>query len=100
VAVQPDPQPHRLSVRVTPRGGRDAVDGWTADAEGRPLLKLRVAAAASDGAANAAVVALVARTLGVPRSAVRIAAGETARIKRLEIAGVAAADLERAFGRA
>ncbi len=86
-------------MRVTPRGGRDAVDGWTADAEGRPLLKLRVAAAPSDGAANAAVIALVAKTLGLPRSAVHIAAGESARIKRLEIAGVTVADLERAFGR-
>jgi len=82
---------------VTPRGGRDAVDGWTADAEGRPLLKLRVSAAASDGAANAAVIALIAKVLRVPRSAVRIAAGETARIKRLEIIGVTPADLDRAF---
>jgi len=86
-------------VRVTPRGGRDAVDGWTADADGRPLLKLRVSAAPSDGAANAAVIELVAKALRIPRSAVRIAAGETARIKRLEIAGVTAADLDRAFGR-
>ena len=82
---------------MTPRGGRDAVDGWTADAEGRPLLKLRVSAAASDGAANAAVIALIAKVLRVPRSAVRIAAGETARIKRLEIIGVTPADLDRAF---
>jgi uncharacterized protein YggU (UPF0235/DUF167 family) len=87
----------RLSVRVTPRGGRDTVDGWTTDADGRPLLKLRVAAAASDGAANAAVIALVAKTLRIAKSAVRIAAGETARVKRLEIAGVTVADLERAF---
>ena len=87
-------------MRVTPRGGRDAVDGWTADAEGRPLLKLRVTAAPSDGAANAAVIELVAKALRVPRSAVRIASGETARVKRLEIAGVTPADLDRAFGRA
>ena len=84
---------------MTPRGGRDAVDGWMSDAEGRPLLKLRVSAAASDGAANAAVIALVAKVLRIPRSAVRIAAGETARIKRLEIAGVTPADLDRAFAR-
>ena len=87
-------------MRVTPRGGRDAVDGWTADADGRPLLKLRVSTAPSDGAANAAVIELVAKALRIPRSAVRIAAGETARIKRLEIACVTAADLDQAFGRA
>jgi len=51
-------------------------------------------------AANTAVVALVARALRIPRSAVRIAGGATARVKRLEIEGVTAADLERAFGTA
>jgi len=90
--------PHRLTVRVTPKGGRDAVDGWTQDAAGRPLLKLRVSAAAADGAANAAVVALVAKSLKVPKSAVRIAAGETARVKRLEIEGVGSDEVARAFG--
>jgi uncharacterized protein YggU (UPF0235/DUF167 family) len=59
---------------------------------------LRVSAAAAEGAANAAVIALVAKALKLPRSAVRIAAGETARIKRLEIAGAAASDIARAFG--
>ena len=68
------------------------------DDAGRPLLKLRASAAAADGAANAAVVALVARSLRVPKSAVRIAAGETARVKRLEIEGVAPDEVARAFG--
>jgi len=90
--------PHRLTVRVTPKGGRDAVDGWTRDDAGRPVLKLRVSAAAADGAANAAVVALVARSLNVPKSAVRIASGETARVKRLEIEGIGSDEVARAFG--
>lgn len=90
--------PRRLTVRVTPKGGRDAVDGWTQDEAGRPILRVRVSAAPSDGAANAAVVALLARALRVPKSAVRIAAGETARVKRLEIEGVGPDDLARAFG--
>ena len=88
----------RLAVRVTPRGGRDAVEGWTADANGRPLLHLRVAAAAADGAANAAVIALVARSLRLPKSAVWIARGDTARIKHLELDGTSEADLRQAFG--
>ena len=88
----------RLTVRVTPKGGRDAVDGWAHDEAGRPVLKVRVAAAASDGAANAAVIALIAKVLKRPRSAVRIAAGETARIKRLEIDGADEADIAQAFG--
>lgn len=88
----------RLTVRVTPRGGRDAVEGWGADADGRPVLKIRVAAAPADGAANAAVTALVAKALGLPRSAVRVAGGATARVKRLEIDGADPTDLARAFG--
>jgi uncharacterized protein YggU (UPF0235/DUF167 family) len=88
----------RLAVRVTPRGGRDAVEGWTADAAGRRLLRVRVAAAAAEGAANAAVVAVIAKALGRPKSAVRIAAGQTARVKQLEIDGIDEADLRRAFG--
>lgn len=92
-------QPHRLTVRVTPRGGRDAVDGWAADETGRPVLKVRVSAAASEGAANAAVVALIAKALKLPKSAVRIAAGETARVKRLEVDGVDEPVIAKAFGR-
>ncbi|HKR89594.1 MAG TPA: DUF167 family protein, partial [Phenylobacterium sp.] len=65
-----------------------AVEGWMRDDAGRAVLKLRVAAAAADGAANAAVVALIARTLGRPKSAVRILRGETARVKQIEITGL------------
>lgn len=90
--------PLRLTIRITPKGGRDAVDGWATDDAGRPILKVRVSAAASDGAANAAVVALIAKSLKRPRSAVRIAAGETSRVKRLEIDGVDANDMIDAFG--
>ena len=87
----------RFAVRVTPKGGRDAVDGWTLDEAGRPVLKVRVAAAAADGAANAAVTALLARSLDLPKSALRLVAGQAARLKRFE-AEVTAADLARAFG--
>jgi uncharacterized protein YggU (UPF0235/DUF167 family) len=88
----------RLAVRVTPRGGRDAIEGWTADADGRPLLKVRVAAAATEGQANAAVIALIARALGRPKSAVRLARGGASRVKQLEIEGVDAAGLAAALG--
>ena len=85
-------------MRLTPRGGRDAVDGWAVDADGRAYLKVRVASPPVDGAANAALVALIAKTLRVPRSAVRVASGETARLKRLELQGVDQAQLAAAFG--
>ena len=77
----------RLRVRLTPRGGRDRIDGWAADADGSPVLKVRVAAPPVDRAANAALVALLARALDVPKSAVTIAAGETSRVKTIEIDG-------------
>lgn len=85
-------------MRVTARGGRDAVEGWSRDEAGRPILKLRVAAAAAEGAANAAVVALVAKALGRPKGAVAILRGETARVKQLLVEGADAGDLARAFG--
>jgi uncharacterized protein YggU (UPF0235/DUF167 family) len=88
----------RLTVRVSPRGGRDAVEGWGADPDGRPFLKLRVAAAPVDGVANASVEALVARALGLPRSSVRVARGQTARLKQLEIEGLTVQAIWAAFG--
>jgi uncharacterized protein YggU (UPF0235/DUF167 family) len=87
----------RLTVRVTPRGGRNAVGGWVLDEAGRAVLKLRVSAAAAEGAANAAVIALLAKALGRPKSSIRITSGETARLKRLEIEATPE-DLVRAFG--
>ncbi|PLR27707.1 hypothetical protein SGCZBJ_04925 [Caulobacter zeae] len=87
-----------LAVRLTPRGGRDAVDGWAADADGRPYLKVRVSAPPVEGEANAALVALMAKRLGLSRSAVRVAAGATARLKRLEIEGLSPEDLDRLLG--
>ena len=78
----------RIAVRVTPRGGADRIDAIETDADGRPLVRLRVRAAPADGEANAAVTALIARSLGLPRSAVRITRGETARVKTLEVDGL------------
>jgi uncharacterized protein YggU (UPF0235/DUF167 family) len=68
------------------------------DEAGRPVLKIRVSASASEGAANAAVVALIAKSLKLPKSAIVIARGDTARVKQLELAGAEEADLARAFG--
>ena len=88
----------RLAVRVTPKGGRDAVDGWALDPGGRPYLKVRVSAAATDGAANAALIGFLAKQLGLAKSALRIASGDTSRLKMIEIEGLDASDLARAFG--
>jgi hypothetical protein len=79
-----------LQVRLTPKGGRDAVEGWTQGADGVPHLKARVRAVPEDGKANTALIELLAEALAVPKSAVRIAAGGSARLKRIEITGNAA----------
>jgi uncharacterized protein (TIGR00251 family) len=76
-----------LVVRVTPKGGRDAIDGIEELSDGRAVLKARVRAAPSEGEANAALVKLLARSLGVAPRDVAIVAGDTARIKRLKIGG-------------
>jgi len=88
----------RLAVRLTPRGGRDSADGWAQDGDGRPYLKVRVSSPPVEGEANAALIAFLAKALGVPRSSIRLAAGASARLKRLDIEGVEDADLVRAFG--
>jgi uncharacterized protein len=80
-----------LTVRLTPRGGRDAVDGIETRADGCCVLKVRVRAAASEGEANAALTRLPAKSLGVAPRAVALVAGDTARIKRLRIAGTGTA---------
>jgi len=88
-----------LDVRLTPKGGRDALDGIAPLADGRAVLKARVRAAPHEGAANAALTRLIAKAAGVPASQVTIVGGTTARIKRLRIDGeprAIAAALEQA----
>jgi len=71
-----------IAVRVTPRGGRDTLIAGTDE-----HFAARLAAAPVDGAANAELVALVAKTFGVAKRAVTIVSGDTSRLKRLHIAG-------------
>jgi uncharacterized protein len=68
----------QLDMRLTPKGGRDRIDGVAALANGR-------AVAPEKGAANRALEKLVARWLGVAPSSVKVSSGETARIKTLTI---------------
>jgi uncharacterized protein len=80
-----------VSVRLTPRGGRNLIEGIELLADGRCVLKARVRAAATEGEANEALMRLLARSAGVAPRAVRLVAGATARLKRLHIDGDAAA---------
>jgi len=80
-----------LQVRLTPKGGRDAIDGVMVGDDGKPLLAVRVRAVPEDGAANAALIALLAKILDVRRNAISLASGGKSRVKALEIAGDSAA---------
>ena len=80
-----------VDVRLTPRGGRDAIEGIERRADGRAVLKARVRAAPFEGQANDALCRLLARSLDVPARGVTIATGATARIKRVLIKGEARA---------
>jgi uncharacterized protein YggU (UPF0235/DUF167 family) len=76
-----------LTVRLTPKGGRDAIDGVETLSDGRAVLKARVRAAPSEGEANDALRRLIAKSVGVPPRDVALVAGAAARIKRLVISG-------------
>src|ERR1700743_574768 len=75
------------SLRVTPRGGRDDIDGIEELANGRSVVKVRVRAIAEGGEANRAVTELLAKSLGVSRASVRLLSGAPSRIKQIAVDG-------------
>jgi uncharacterized protein (TIGR00251 family) len=72
-----------IAIRVTPRSSKPGIGGWRTGADGREELEVRVAAAPSDGQANAAVIKLLATALGVPKGAIAIVSGDISRHKRV-----------------
>ena len=76
-----------VALRVTPRGGRDDIDGVETLADGRAVVKVRVRAIADGGEANRAVTELLAKALGVPKAKVRILSGATSRLKQIAVDG-------------
>ena len=72
----------RLHLKVIPKSSKDRVVGWVGD-----RLKVQVSAPPERGKANDAVVEVLASALGIPRSRVRIVAGETAPLKTVDIDG-------------
>jgi len=76
-----------LRLRVQPRASRDAITGFRDD-----VLAVRVSAPPVDGAANAAVTALLADALGVAPSRVRVVRGQRGRDKVVEVDGLTDAE--------
>ncbi|MBN9025339.1 MAG: DUF167 domain-containing protein [Rhizobiales bacterium] len=87
-----------VQLRLTPKAGRDGLDGVGELSDGRQVLLARVRAVPDKGAANAAIEAVLAKAAGVPRSAVTILSGHTARLKSLRIEGDADAIVRRLGG--
>ncbi|MEI2299199.1 DUF167 domain-containing protein [Ensifer sp. MJa1] len=77
----------RVTVRLTPNGGRDAIERLEAAADGEEHLKVRVSAVPEKGRANQALIALLAKKLGLPKSRLSLISGETQRKKILRIEG-------------
>lgn len=77
-----------FAVRVVPRASKSEIAG-----EYDKALKVRIASPPVDGAANAELTRFLARSFGVPRSAVEILSGHTAKAKQIRISGLTAAEL-------
>ncbi len=76
-----------LSLRLTPRSSRDAVEGVETLSDGRNVLKARVRAVPEDGKANEALLRLLAKALDVPFRALSLSSGATGRTKVIRIEG-------------
>jgi uncharacterized protein (TIGR00251 family) len=76
-----------VALKVTPRGGRDDIDGIETLANGRSVVKVRVRAIAEGGEANRAVTELLAKALHVPKAKVRLLSGTTSRLKQIAVDG-------------
>jgi hypothetical protein len=90
-----------VTVRLTPKAGRDSIDGIVHLSDGRCVLKARVSAAPSDGEANSALTRLLAQTLRIAPRDITLVGGATSRVKRMLIRGDAraiAAALEQIRG--
>lgn len=81
----------RLAVKVTPNAKRSEVIGWIASGEAGgcgEALRIKLKAPPVDGKANKELIAFLAKTFGLPKTAVTIVRGEKSRVKSLEIAGL------------
>ena len=77
-----------LDIRVIPRARKTEIAGTRSDA-----ILVRLAAPPVEGAANEALIAVIAEWLGVPRRTVQIVSGERSRRKRVAVAGLSAEQL-------
>ncbi len=80
----------RIEIRVQPRASRTTISGMRAG-----ILRIRVTAPPVDGKANAAAIALLAQTLDVPKSAIRLVKGASRREKTLAVESMSQEEVDR-----
>ena len=83
-----------IDIRVVPRASRSEIVGFEGD-----VLKVRIAAPPVDNAANTELIKLLAKALGVSKTAVELIGGQSSRSKRVRISGVAPSTIDRILNR-
>ncbi len=74
-----------LALHIAPKSTKNQIIGWVADADGKPVLRVKIAAQPEDGKANAELIRFLAKHWKIPKTALELVAGETSRHKRLKI---------------
>ena len=83
----PEPDGIRFKVKLTPKAGRNTLDGVMLDAVGDHILKIAVSAVPENNKANQALIDFLAKSLKIPKTCIRIVSGLTDRRKALFVAG-------------
>lgn len=89
--IRPDGDDLILAVRLTPRSAKDSLGGAWEDEKGARWLQAQVRAVPEKGLANRALIRLIAKCVHIPAKDIRLESGDTARLKRLRLAGWAGA---------
>lgn len=74
-----------VTLHITPKSMKNQIIGWVTDVDGKPVLKIKIAAQPEDGKANAELIKFLAKQWQVPKTALELVSGETSRHKRLKI---------------
>lgn len=74
-----------ISVRLTPKASKNAIQGWAVDKDDNPYLKASVTTVPEKGKANKALIALLAKSWKIPKSSIQIVKGETDRMKKISL---------------
>ena len=77
----------RLRVRLTPKAARDGLDGTETLSDGTHVVLARVRAVPEKGGANRALLELLAKAAGVPKSSATLVSGDTSRVKIVALTG-------------